>query len=288
MMLKMLIDTGLNVNNVKYQDNSGTASNFSTPLLKVLNWPQAYDSTIELLLNSKANLLVQTKGGAIPIIVATMKDRIRIMKKLFELQDAKSIFEPTSDNKWYPIYVVTSVEALEVLLAHGANVSQITANNWDILMCACEEGRFTVVKYLLENHRNMIDINHLNRPHLQSLLSLVAITGNLEIVALLIRNGASIPADTFGHICALNHIKMVKYFIQNYKNTIQINGFFTHISDHITTPLLAAVMGDHREVVKLLTNKGASPLLLDLSGMSAWDTALHFNRHEIVRHFEEL
>lgn len=96
------------------------------------------------------------------------------------------------------------LENVKILIKHGGNILIADKNENFPFFCAAEGGNYELVKYLLELH----DIGFINA-HRKNLLNAACEEGNIDIIKLLVTNGAN-SNDLFYNYCSKNEKEIVK------------------------------------------------------------------------------
>mmetsp|Transcript_62511 Transcript_62511/g.191206 ORF Transcript_62511/g.191206 Transcript_62511/m.191206 type:complete len:427 (-) Transcript_62511:8-1288(-) len=151
------------------------------------------------------------------------------------------------------------VEAVEALLRAGANINW--RGTWPKESCvralhlAVRRGHETVVRLLLARGADG------ERPGEPSVIRSAAGTGHMAMVRLILAHGA--PAAGLIHMAAnWGHTEVIKGIMG--RTALNINA----IDDGVPA-LLCAATGGHLEVVRLLLERGADPMIKDDGGMTA-------------------
>ena len=118
------------------------------------------------------------------------------------------------------------------------------------LMDTIERGNIEIMKILIANGANVNASNHDG----QTSLDMAIEKGNTEIVQLLMKNGATMDKYfTLSSAIYTKNIEMIKMVIDN---GAKVNPYF--IDDEFLTPLMDACNTGTLEIVKLLLNAGAN------------------------------
>jgi ankyrin repeat protein len=116
--------------------------------------------------------------------------------------------------------------------------------------------------------------------------------GSLEILRLLVENGADIKVRTETKTLLLsavsenkndptgNHLNIAKYLIAQ---GADVNA---RIVTNLLSPLIYAAKNNQTEMVSLLLENGAELWAEDYAGSSAWEWATHNNHKEVIKLFE--
>jgi len=162
-------------------------------------------------------------------------------------------------------------------------VAAQTQKNIDLLFDAALDGDIVIVKKNLETG---FDVNQPNQD-MQSLLMLAGFNGHTALCEYLIKSGAHIEARETNGRTALMFAstgpfpKTVELLLQNEADPNSV--------DHLEkfTPLMHAAAEGHIEVVKVLLDNGADPLLKDVDGDTAESFAMQNGHRKVAKLLKE-
>ncbi|ELK28143.1 Protein TANC1 [Myotis davidii] len=169
------------------------------------------------------------------------------------------------------------LEVCELLLEHGAAVSQSNRRGIPPLFCAARQGHWQIVRLLLERG---CDVN-LSDKQGRTPLMVAACEGHLSTVEFLLSKGAALSSldkeglSALSWACLKGHRAVVQFLVEDGAEIDQMdkNG---------RTPLdLAAFYGD-AETVLYLVDKGAVIEHVDHSGMRPLDRAIGCRNTSVV------
>jgi len=123
-----------------------------------------------------------------------------------------------------------------------------------LLFWASSNGRLKVVKYLLEEKKQVQNVNHLNGYYHQTALYVASFRGDVEIVRLLLNAGAN-PcqvSDNFGDFpllvsCKQGHRKVVQMLLEKGGNVYQKNNWGKSPADYINLPEISEYLTNNRK-----------------------------------------
>lgn len=150
----------------------------------------------------------------------------------------------------------------------------------DILTCACSNGQFDIVKYLISNGAN---IHHLQNEQFvcacitNCLNKHTPKSNNIEIIKFLIDSGANIQANNNKGIisaCQVGNLEIVKLLLDS--------GINVHIHDDLLLQISSE--RGHIEVVQLLIDRGAN---VQANSNHALKLATRLSRHDIIKLLKE-
>jgi|GEM_PF-1136955 len=162
-------------------------------------------------------------------------------------------------------------EAIELLIAHGADVNAKNKAGWTALMSAALNGQTEAVRLLIDRGA---DIEAKDMGGLTALI-FAAMNGQTEAVRLLIDRGADIEAKD-------NKGKTALIWAAEYSHTSAIE-LLLNKGAHIGTALMWAAYKGKTEAIKLLIEKGADVNAKDNEGKTALMFAARGGHTEAVR-----
>lgn len=170
--------------------------------------------------------------------------------------------------------------AVRALLRHGAEVDVYdTQSGFTPLHLAAEGNHAAVVRRLLAAGANVDARNQWDQTPLWQ-TAWQAWHGNTEVAHILVARGARIDvADDKGHTplhmaARSGHTPMAAFLLDS-------GADIEHRSNKGRTPLYQAVIGGHADTVRLLLKRGADPNV-SVDGVSALELAKREDRDEIV------
>ena len=219
LLAEMLLRNGLNLDSWVYVDEKGIS-----PLFRVLEWGERYQSLFKIMVNLGANLSYETTTDwRSPLSQAAGYGYIWAIKILVDAgADLKkhtrriALVDAAENNHLETVkYLVNTLEAEPDLKGTDGRTA---------LRAASTNGHVEIMEFLLETCRDQIDIE--NRVNDQSILYDACIGGRTEVVRVLLNYGAD-PNATSG-------VKTGKW-----------------------TPLIKAVQANNIEIVQALIDRDA-------------------------------
>lgn len=181
---KYLVENGADV-------NSMGGKNLATPLLGAI-----VPGNVEIanfLIDHGADVNQYNRQGYSPLIaaIAAQKFDLAFISKLIDAgADVNACTNGSTGNNLTPlIAAVNKLEFVKLLLKNGANVNQQTPYGMTALMYASMVGNVDIVNYLIDKGANIFLSGNVNGDE-WSALSCAAGAGKVEIVKILIKNGA--------------------------------------------------------------------------------------------------
>ncbi len=218
LLVELLLRNGLKLDTWDYVDEEGIS-----PLFRVLDWGERYQSLFKIMVNSGANLSYETADGRSPLSQAAGYGYIWAIKILVDagadLQKHTrhiALVDAAENNHLETVeYLVSTLEAEPDLKG---------ADGRTALRAASINGHVEIMKYFLRTCRDKVDIE--NKVNEQSILYDACVGGKTEVVRTLLGYGAD-PNATSG-------VKTGKW-----------------------TPLIKAVQASNIEIAQALIDKGA-------------------------------
>ncbi|KAB7499268.1 Protein fem-1-like protein C [Armadillidium nasatum] len=208
-------------------------------------------SEVDLLVNSRTN-------GATPLVVASKNGHIYCVEYLVDhcssdLEQVGSVvFDGETIDGAPPLWCAAAAGHLSVvsfLVSRGADVNATTKTNSTPLRAACFDGHFEIVEFLV---KNSADIEVANR-HGHTCLMIACYKGHYVIADFLIKikanvNRKSVKGNTALHDCAESgSLNIMKLLLDN--------GAKMDVDSYGMTPLLAAAVTGHTHIVEYLISR---------------------------------
>ena len=148
---------------------------------------------IELLLNHGASVNLENYSGQTAIMFAAESGHTDIVDLLIRYGADISTKSKIYMNSSTPLSLAAvngHLDVVELLLDHGAKIDERIGTSTP-LMYAAETGDYKLCKFLIERGAN-VNATSLNAIDGESVLSLAALNGHLDIIKLLINSGADV------------------------------------------------------------------------------------------------
>ncbi|XP_055346257.1 ankyrin repeat and KH domain-containing protein 1-like isoform X2 [Paramacrobiotus metropolitanus] len=224
--------------------NESDASGF-TPLMRACN--EGNGNLVPVLLHHEANVNAQNvqEDNSTPLCYAVRKGNLEIVRTLVSAQANVNLGGTP------PLLLAISMcnaDAVEYLLANGANPVQKSSHNDTALAFAAEVGNFDLVKRF---HGLGCDVDCVGEKGYTPLMR-AAKKGSLEIIEYLLANGASINRASSTNDCTALSLACNKGWIKIIEFLLE-RGANRHIKlkDNVT-PLLEAVKSGNSEAADLV------------------------------------
>ena len=152
-LVMLLLRHGLRVEDWRYVDNEG-----ASPTFAVIEWGKEYQGVVMLMTRAGAKLQYETRDGSTPLSRAAARGHIWAIDILFE---AGATLNPPESRR-VPLVEAAMCGQLEtvkhLLLILHAVPDQKTVKGKSPLYAAASKGHAHIVRYLLEQFRDQIDI----------------------------------------------------------------------------------------------------------------------------------
>ncbi|XP_046341394.2 ankyrin-1-like [Haliotis rufescens] len=225
---------------------------------------------VELLVSKGSSMSLVNKRGDNILHCACWGGEVEMVKYILshDMEDINS----RGCKKGTPVMVAALCghkEVLELLVGEGADVSLVSEKGDNILHLACRGGNVEVVKYILS--QDMVRINRRGSKK-RTPVMVAAVNRHKEVVELLVNEGADLSRVSHNGenilycACWGGDVEVVKYVLS--QGIVAINSK----RRKKRTPMMAAALRGHKEVVELLVSEGADVSLRSEKG----DNILHF------------
>ncbi|XP_067653405.1 ankyrin repeat domain-containing protein 50-like [Haliotis asinina] len=160
-------------------------------------------------------------------------------------------------------------DVVEFLVGRGADVSLVDRGGNNVLHYACDGGDVEMVKLILD--LDVVDVNY--RGHYsRTPVMAAAVNGHWDVVEFLVGRGADVSLVDRGgnnvlhYACYNGDVETVKLILDLDVVDVNYRGHYSR------TPVMAAALNGHRDVVEFLVGRGADVSLVDGGG----DNILHY------------
>jgi uncharacterized protein len=228
-----------------------------------LHWAARWDDAeiVDLLIKAGANVKAANRFSTTPLSLACTNGNAAVIEKLLSAgEDANAVFTVGGDNALATAARTGKLDAIRVLLKHGADVNKTNQRGQTPLMFAVAEKNAPAAQLLIENGA---DANAHTKP--------LPPASRLDLIF-------SAPAPPGGMTALLfaarqNDLESVKVLLNG---KADING----TAADGTTPLLIAVVNEHRTLAKYLLDQGANANLSDDKGRTPLYAAIDMRNLE--------
>ncbi|XP_067653717.1 ankyrin repeat, PH and SEC7 domain containing protein secG-like [Haliotis asinina] len=243
--------------NMMYINSRGNESR--TPLMEAAFWGES--DVVKLLVDRGANMSLVDKFGNNVIHHACIGGDLETVKLILS-QNVMYINSRGNESRT-PLMEAAwrgQSNVVKLLVDRGANLSLVDEYSYNVLHFACMGGDLETVQLILS--QNVTDINIRGNGSRTPLME-AAFWGESDVVKLLMDRGANMSlVDKFGnnvlhHACIGGDLETVKLILS--QNVMYINSR----GNESRTPLMEAAWSEHRDVVKLLVDRGANLSLVD-------------------------
>ncbi|NXU53944.1 TANC1 protein, partial [Turnix velox] len=243
---------------------------------------------LEYLLNiawvtpSQENLLRKRQALQQALTAASSMGHCQVVSYILAIEKDHEMDIDDTDALWGETALTAAagrgkLEACELLVEHGADVTRANRRGIPPLLCAVRQGHWQIAKLLVEHGS---DVNLSDKAG-RTPLMVASCEGHLSTVEFLLSEGATISSldkeglTALSWACLKGHREVVQYLVEKGATTDQTdkNG---------RTPLdLAAFYGD-ADIVQYLVEKGAMIEHVDHSGMRPLDRAIGCRNTAVV------
>lgn len=268
--------------NVEAKDSSGL-----TPLHYALSKQLVSEDIVGLLLEFGADANEATSNeGLTPIHIAVHnKVNLGVVKLLLAHGADVKLRDNNGESLLHKVILGgDDFELVKLILAHGADVNALNGNKLSVLHCAAAQSSVEIVKLLLNKGANV----GAEGPHEITPLYSALIRGemfgreiDLEIVALLLRNGADVYKcwETVLRLAEQGNRRILQLLLDH--GVVDVN--YQSESDGNKTLLQMACKCGHSELVKFLWLRGAKVNVSNNKGLTGLLYAIASGQSEIVK-----
>jgi ankyrin repeat protein len=298
-VVRKLLDSGASLDTpLTFRDTTPLTFRDMTPLHFAVR--QGHEGVVKVLLDHKASLTMSTTFGDFPLHLASWHGDATVVKLLLDAGAEVNILDADKTNAiciacsmgnykavgilaeagcdvtcdeqgdWQPLVFVASrgfIKSAQFLLEKKANTEVEGRRNWTPLRFAAFAGHADICRLLLENGANANTLSG-GAP----ILVESARQGNLEVVQLLVGNGAAVNAVNSEGWTALQnasiegHISVVTFLLDH-------GADINHTNERGDTSIFLAAQSSCAELVQLLIDRGAD---LHRATTVGW-TPIHFS-----------
>jgi ankyrin repeat protein len=214
-----------------------------------------------MLIKAGANVKAANRFGMTPLAVACTSGNAAIIEQLLQAgEDANAVFTQGGDTALMTAARAGKVDAIRVLLNHGADVNKANARGQTPLMWAVADKNAAAAKLLIEKGANVnAHTNPLPPP------------GKLDLIF-------SAPAPPGGMTALLFAVRQND--MESVKVLLAGGADLKQTAADGTTPLLIAIINAHRTLAKYLLDQGADPNMADDKGRTPLYAAIDMRNLE--------
>ncbi|XP_058454187.1 serine/threonine-protein phosphatase 6 regulatory ankyrin repeat subunit B-like isoform X2 [Malaya genurostris] len=242
---------------------------------------------VNLLIERGASVMAKDAIGRIPLHIAIEKNAENVIEILLKHEQATEMLRTSDKYERTALHfsaISDNYEIVNLLIERGASVMAKDAIGRIPLHIAIEENAKKVIEILLK-HKQINEMFDASDKNERTALCLAAISGNYELVNLLIERGASVMAkDAIGriplHIAIENNAKRVIKILLKHKQATEM----LRTSDkNERTALHLAANHDNYYLVNLLIERGLSVMAKDKDGKIPLHIAIEKNSEYVVK-----
>ncbi|MFA6104387.1 MAG: ankyrin repeat domain-containing protein [Victivallaceae bacterium] len=246
--------------NINVQDKNGL-----TPLHYAC-WSRCKETIKYLLSKGASPLIREYKNGYNPIEASLLFGDSETVKMFFRMSNIN--FKDTIPENNFTLLHMAAYKKCASLVKYfidiGFDVNARLKEDSELgstpLLWACQEGDLQIVKLLVRNGADVnIDDGHAT-PLYQAVTDFTNPEGRINLVKYLLKHGADINRKfTLHAACAWNRFEMVKLLLGNGADMEQID-------DEGRTPIFYSAMRGHKKLTQYLISLGANTGLKDNDG----------------------
>ena len=239
----------------------------------------------EYLISRQCDVLCTDSDGWTILHFACEKGKLTLIKHLVENYPALLALE---DNEGAtPLHIAGlsgSVELTEYLISRQCDVLGSDSDGWTILHFACEKGKLTLVKHLVENYPALLTLedNEGATP-----LHMAGLSGSVELIEYLISRqcdvlGTDSDGWTILHFaCEKGKLTLVKHLVENYPALLTLE------DNEGATPLHMAGYSGSVELIEYLITCHCNVLAMDNDGNTILHSACQEGERTLAKHLVE-
>lgn len=241
-MVQILLNHGASVGDIDYESK--------TPLHCACEWGHI-DVVKELLANG-AKVNEKDMSGRTPLHHASRNGKMEVVAVLVSKGAKINSKDRSGNNALHRACVGGNTEVVKKLLKHKASIHAWNYNNMIPLHCACELGNTEVVEVLTA-------CGKYSKSELNKALLIATEEGFHDIVAILLKNGASVCNDEnpLYFACLNGRLQVVKVLLEHGADIQERN------NQDGSTPLHIACNEGHLDIVESLLEHGADVFVRD-------------------------
>ncbi|XP_046553082.1 ankyrin repeat domain-containing protein 50-like [Haliotis rubra] len=241
-----------------------------------------HSEVVELLVSKGANVSLVDRFGINILYSACLGGDVDVVKYVLS-QNMLDINDTVQCGRTAVMLAAANghKDMVELLVDKEADVSLLDEAGDNILHCACRGGDVKVVKYILS--QEMVDIN--SRGYGKKTPVMVAgEEGHKGVVELLVKFGADLSlngksgSNILHYACSSGQFDVVKYVLSLNEVDIDSRGWKKR------TPVMAAAVKGHKEVVELLVKHGADLSISEKSGSNILHLACSNGQFGVVEY----
>lgn len=178
-----------------------------------------------------------------------------------------------SYDDFFKAVAIDDAPTIQALLNRGFDPNTPSPQGAHGLMLAMQDNNLKVAKVLIAHRQTNVDSRNAKD---ETPLMLAALRGDMELVLTLIARGADINKPGWAPL----HYAATKGSVPIVRELLDKSAYIDAESPNGTTPLMMAAMYGTPEVVKVLLEAGADPIIKNGLGLTALDFAKTMERNK--------
>ena len=239
----------------------------------------------EYLISQHCDVRETNSNGSTILHNACEKGKLGLVKYL--LENYPALLTMTDKYGMTPLHCAGwsgSVDLFEYLITSGCDILDTTCRGRTILHYACQAGKLTMVKHLVENYPALLTIRDNAKA---TPLQCAGLSGSVELTEYLLTCHSDVlDTDSIGRTilhsaCANSKLTLVKHLVENYSDLLTMR-------DNMgVTPLYYAVWSGSVELVEYLITSHYNVLDTDSIGRTILHIACQKGNLTFVKHLVE-
>jgi len=231
--------------------------------------------TVERLLEEGIDInITVSEGGQTALLLAIDSGDLEMVN--FLIGNGANVNLPGGFYKETPLIRAAqlgNIEIIKTLLKHKANINLVDKNGTTPLMRALQLGDIEIVKMLIANGAK---VNVADKGGITPFIIVIG-RDQIDMVEVLLEKGAIINAAALAFAARMGNIKILELLLgHSGRPNVNAVGFRN-------TPLMEAVIGGHKKIVRLLLDKGARINLANDLGWTSLMLAVEMGHSHLVR-----
>ena len=222
---------------------------------------KGHADVIELLLTNGADINAESETGATPLVLAAENGKIEALQFILQHKDKIVNIEARGAGGGTALHVAAikgHADVIELLLTNGADINAESETGATPLVLAAENGKIEALQFILQHKDKTVDIEAKGAGG-GTALHAAAIGGHVDVIELLLTNGADINAESETGATPLvlaaenGQLEALRFILQHKDKTVNIEAKGAGGG----TALHVAARKGHLNIIELLLTNGA-------------------------------